>query len=1223
MSQVFFGISAENMARKLGESLAQDSPRDPFLSIDILVPNPYLGKWLRLQLARQLNVVFNVRFLSFEQAIWDLLRELDTRPQPPEALSGELYRFLVLSVLLEYRGKELDGLRAYLGHADKDSVPWWRRAWNVSDRMAGLIRDYEYHRREAFIGPWLGHHPAKPTFTSHDQQLERAQGTLFHEIIREPDGRRAFLNKSAGHNFKTLPQYAGELMEEVKPPRPAEPLRRVTLFGITQMSELHVRALAWLSGYFDLQCYFLSPFTPLLDDAQPERLRSTLDDLRADYAREDALGLVRRWKRAGFESLGRLQDLVTPLGPIPWNVVDEPPRVPQVSTVLTSLQAALLERPTEKKLPQDTSLQVVGCPGIRREVETVYDSIVHNLHADKDLRLTDIAVLVTDMETYRPALKARFEREDKIGYSLIDHSAAGVSLWGQALLNMLDLAQENFSRSQVFEVLLNPCVLARLGVDRAKASVWLHWAEELGVYHGWDADERKERGQVAEARFAWRQALQRLRLGRYMDADADAGDGSVRFGELVPHLDIHSGDREQLDAFCRAVEGLLPVLIRLRSARENGRWWAEKIRFLSRTFLAIPEDRPSEARVREELLSSLEHLELWDALHGKNSEKAAIPLALVREFVNSGIQGISASQGQPLVAGVTISALQPMRPVPFKIIYVLGMNETLFPGRNALSSLDLRSHAPREPGDILPAEQNLLLLLEVVLSARGKLYFFYNNRDLQKDEELLPAMPLAQLRRFLSESIVKEEFQFIADVPLHSHGNVFHPRPQRAFEDVLQTRDAYPRGMAILQEITNGNLKLDPKQLADLEQWRGTHRPQFAMPSTADAPTSSKPVTIRLKDLRDFLFNPALAMIRRRLRIEEDREEEEGRDDEPFVSAFFPRHNMLQHALREAIRRHLAGTLPNDVAAWSEFVDPAFLDAQLRCQAPGGAFGELDCAELREEFRARVEGDEKSQGLKAFLEARSAESFQGPILLGESNTPVGAKVHLPALRLQIPTAGPANEFHEACLIGHCEFAWKSDESLELLFYSYAKEAPKDPLSKSLLDPLLFCLALLALDPADTGELPHCARDLVNRRWSFHFLHGKGLKTWTVEPGAISPTEARMYLTDLTAAFEKGDARELLPLAPIAYKTDLYQAAIGSAESQLSEAEFQSELREAIEASRDSPMESNWDDPLLQIVNADVPEDALARCRRRYEPLVRGLTAVKVVAPKKPRKSRKK
>src|SRR5207244_2837762 len=125
---------------------------------------------------------------------------------------------------------------------------------------------------------------------------------------------------------------------------------------------------------------------------------------------------------------------------------------------------------------------------------------------------------------------------------------------------------------------------------------------------------------------------------------------------------------------------------------------------------------------------SLGALPDWDSLHDSAHKTAGLPLALVREYVQSQLAGMPGNRGDYLVGGVTISALQPMRPVPFAIVYVLGLGENLFPGSNALSSFDLRG-AQRLPGDIRPAESRLYDFLANVLAAQQKLYLLYNSHD--------------------------------------------------------------------------------------------------------------------------------------------------------------------------------------------------------------------------------------------------------------------------------------------------------------------------------------------------------------------------------------------------------------------------------------------------------------------------------------------------------------
>jgi len=86
-----------------------------------------------------------------------------------------------------------------------------------------------------------------------------------------------------------------------------------------------------------------------------------------------------------------------------------------------------------------------------------------------------------------------------------------------------------------------------------------------------------------------------------------------------------------------------------------------------------------------------------------------------------------------------ISALQPMRPLPFPIVYILGMGEDLFPGSNALSSVRparRAAHAWRCASRGKPT----LRFPATNLAAEQKLYLLYNNHDLQKDQPLLPAV---------------------------------------------------------------------------------------------------------------------------------------------------------------------------------------------------------------------------------------------------------------------------------------------------------------------------------------------------------------------------------------------------------------------------------------------------------------------------------------------------
>lgn len=1216
MSTLYLGSDLQSLAGKMAEVLvAQERHGDFFTPVTMVVPNRYLRNWLRLTLAHRLGVSINLRFRFLEDALWELLDDVDPRSHParPEPVDQNAYRLLVLSVLLEDREPSLAVLQKYIQlQTQPPNRLSCRRAWHLADRLAHLVQEYEYHRQEGLIQPWLRQQLGLHQADELHRMMERAQRAVFASITEPTHGKRALLAEHSGRNYKTLPQYAMELMEG---PPPARRDRQVHIFGLTQSTELYARTLAWLGGAFDVRLYHPNVLAGRIGRTpSAEGLRSLARSLRLPAAPEGGDGLLQVWGRAGVESLELMSRLLEHgayaaeiLAPAqaPRSTGPKARSKTAAPTVLARLQDQLLGRPAAAKpLPQDKSLQIVACPGIVREVETVYNSILDNLQNNPDLRQSDIAVLATDMARYRPILQAVFERPPRpLKYNLVDFSAAGLSTMGQALLGMLDLALESFTRTRVFEVLLNPCFLARLGVDRGEALTWLEWAETLGVREGWDANEKHEQGYPRSHLYAWRLALQRLRLGRYMEvADDDADEPAPRFGHVIPFADIDSADRERLDTFCHAVESLLPRLAELRRQSAGGQVWATTLQGLVRQFLDVPDDRPGEEQVRTEILSSLERLAVWDHLHPSAPSAHDLPLALVREYVQTQLEALPGTRGE-LAGGVALAALQPMRAVPIQVLYVLGLDAELFPGSNNLSSFDLRG-VQREPGDIRPAEDRMYLLLENLLAARQKVYLLYNNRDVQKDQPLLASVPLLHLQRTLSDHIVRGKFQEVA-MPAHNDDDEFFNRAQQPdYQDVLvQYRDA-DRFLALSAAEHDGRLTLDLHQQAELQVKRDLLRVDFAV-SAEPAPATNTPVTVSVWELQRFLQFPARELLRRHLRVEDDRESAEdsaAEDEEPLITSNAVVWQLVRWALQQLVRRATSGDVNAAIEGWPTRFRDAFADGRLRSLVPEDAFGDIDEKAVQGELQERIHG----QGaLEPFLRTRAQMQFCGPALLGESFAPIGAKMRFPALELR-----PGHELPPDTaairVVGSTPFAWFSKDTFEILVITASKKkVDARDLCTPMLEPLLFYLALLA-NPLPNGK-GIAARDWLSRRhFHLHLAHPAGIQTWTHPMGTVTPDEAMAYLVHLTRDFLDPAQLDLLPFELITSHVDLRRAFDERNQTPLTPEVFVQLLEDKLADERDSGSYSSIRIPLVvELAGAAIPADALAKVQRRFGLLDRG------------------
>src|SRR5205823_1008268 len=149
MSTLYLATEAETLAGRLARNLDHAARTgDFFAPTTVVVAHRSVAHWLKLWLARNHGIAMNLRVLYFEASLWEMLRAVDPRPQEPqpELLDEDSYRLLVLSILLENQEPALELWASYLKRSgDSFSRHFCRRLWHLSDQLALLIRDYEYH----------------------------------------------------------------------------------------------------------------------------------------------------------------------------------------------------------------------------------------------------------------------------------------------------------------------------------------------------------------------------------------------------------------------------------------------------------------------------------------------------------------------------------------------------------------------------------------------------------------------------------------------------------------------------------------------------------------------------------------------------------------------------------------------------------------------------------------------------------------------------------------------------------------------------------------------------------------------------------------------------------------------------------------------------------------------------------------------------------------------
>ena len=150
------------------------------------------------------------------------------------------------------------------------------------------------------------------------------------------------------------------------------------------------------------------------------------------------------------------------------------------------------------------------------------------------------------------------------------------------------------------------------------------------------------------------------------------------------------------------------------------------------------------------------------------------------EFFKQKQQKSLLHRGHYLAEGVTVSSFQPMRPIPFKAVFLLGMGEGLFPTPYHRDTLDLRfipvrlnpkvqgRIRERRLGDVSVTERDRYMFLETLVSTGKHLVMSYVSRNDRTDEEINPSSIIQTLTDELESGYLNKKFSKI-EHPLKSY----------------------------------------------------------------------------------------------------------------------------------------------------------------------------------------------------------------------------------------------------------------------------------------------------------------------------------------------------------------------------------------------------------------------------------------------------------------------
>jgi len=738
---VYRSNRAELLAQLLATQLQLERP-GPFEQVQVLVNTWPTSRWLGEQLAEGLGgIAANLRFPFPGAHLRQLVRELlgGTGAAGPgrDPWRAQELVWPVLELLPEIAAApEASALRHWLERHDlRERLQ--RGSWQLGRAIADAFDDYTLYRPD-LLARWESGEPVdgrgQPLPASQRWQVE-LYGALRRRLSDDPFGLQVELAIERLRRGEVDSSLAG---------------RRLRLFGISSMAPSQVRLLQALSGVMSVDLFLLTPCRALWQRCEDRRRRlqdalALSEPLEGDWLLE-APGLEARFGRLG----GEFQQLLEGTGEAQlgeWQEGDlffaaassasQPGSVP----LLAQLQEQLVDPQAWPQLSLaagDHSLEFHPCPGPLRQVQIVRDRLLQLLAADPSLEPRDILVMTPRIDAFAPLVASVFGDADATGvdlpWRLTDRSQQSEAGIGRSLLAMLELAAGRLTATGLETLLDCRPLQRRFGLEPAEVAALNTTLQRCGFRWGLGAQDR---GGEACHSLSW--AMDRLLLGLVLPCRPGLAPAEVAPADLGP-VPLELAGR-----WLHLLGRLRHWLERLRRPADCRRWGERLQELLADLF---NDDDPQ----GWELGPLRAAIDDWLTVAADCALLLEAPV--VAAVLDERLTAESGRFGHRSGA-LTISALEPMRAIPHRVVVLMGLDAGSFPRQQSRPGFHLMERQ-RRLGDPHPADQDRYVLLEALLSARDQLLITWSCRDDRKGEELQPCSPVRQWLEWLESQLGPE-----------------------------------------------------------------------------------------------------------------------------------------------------------------------------------------------------------------------------------------------------------------------------------------------------------------------------------------------------------------------------------------------------------------------------------------------------------------------------------
>lgn len=698
----------------------------------IVINHQSMMKWLKIQLAYKIDIVFNVDFLLVNNFIWNILK-INIKNLPHDHFSFKtMLMWYIVRIMLNIKNFEKYSELSQLLKTNNQY-----KIFYFANKLSDLYFQYLIFRPD-WISLW-----EQNKLIKNIGKEQIWQSIIWQKLVKK-------IKKEKNINISNIYQMCVEILKNSLN-FPQNYPKRIFLFNVSFIPPIYLKILEQLSMHFEVHLFFVNPSYKYWSDMQnqtffsyfPKPYTKNVNKLFKNITVE--YSLLVSWGKSGSNCLLLLESL-------DYIINIEAFYKNKNSTLLNYLKNDILEHRYYSNFQlnslildsmrylnvKDNSIYICECSSIYNEIELLYIYLRNILETNNHISPRDIIVMSVDIEKYAQAIQSVFNNNlYNIHADISDRKILELYPILSNIFDLLKLPKYIFSVEQVFSFLECSAIANRYRISSNELKILKSLISYTEIRWGLNSKIFLKNHPNCIYKHTWTSNIKQI-LYEYA-IEGKEKKYEIFFKQKFNKINIF----DAVGKLSEIVDQLTIWYDKLSYARELYAW-KDCINEIICNFFQPNKEEKKVLKILKENWSKI-------ILNGEYSKyNKLISIEVLSQILFNNINQEKNSQ-KFLSGNIDFCNFSASKIFPYKVICLLGMNDNAYPKSNIHTDFDLMYQSPQF-GDQNCYDEDRYSFLKILLSAKNNLYISFLKNSIQADKLQYPSVIINELLEYISVS---------------------------------------------------------------------------------------------------------------------------------------------------------------------------------------------------------------------------------------------------------------------------------------------------------------------------------------------------------------------------------------------------------------------------------------------------------------------------------------